>query len=202
MIMGNLDDRKPGLLRREPFLPAVYYAMIDGGFYLSLNEEMMHELIDTAQAKKEGKGQLVEAATSLHLSPGAAVDTKKILKRAVELQTNWQVRNVLPIWYGLYRSNLVPRDAQPEAAMETAYRYLGFVPVSPDGSTFRYDAAMDEVSNSRHGSFRKPVLERTTADSSPMNQLLESIKSIRTDLRFREDGIHTTITLETQQPSK
>ena len=33
---------------KDPFLPAVYYAMIDGAFYLTLNEAMLRDFIDRA----------------------------------------------------------------------------------------------------------------------------------------------------------
>src|SRR6266540_6623938 len=37
---------------------------------------------------------------------------------------------------------------------------------------------------------------RTTA---PLTRLLEQLRSIRADLRFREDGIHTVLTIERQK---
>jgi hypothetical protein len=45
-------------------------------------------------------------------------------------------------------------------------------------------------------------LQKTTADSSPLNQLLETLRSVRADLRFREDGIHTVLTLERTKTEK
>ena len=36
----------------DPFLPAVYYAMIDGAFYLTLNEPTLKGVIDSIAAKK------------------------------------------------------------------------------------------------------------------------------------------------------
>ena len=55
-----------------PFLPAVYYATIDGAFYLTLNETMLRDFIDRSQEKREGKRQTVEVNSSLYISPGAA----------------------------------------------------------------------------------------------------------------------------------
>jgi hypothetical protein len=52
------------------------------------------------------------------------------------------------------------------------------------------------VVNERHGSFRKPTLHKTTAEGSPLNFLLDQLRSLRADLRFREDGIHTVLTLD------
>jgi hypothetical protein len=52
------------------------------------------------------------------------------------------------------------------------------------------------VVNERHGSFRRPVLHRATADTSALGNLLEQLRSLRADLRFREDGIHTILTVD------
>jgi len=202
--MKMIGPLGPGEERRgkDPFLPAIYYAMIDSAFFLTLNEEMMRELIDSAVAKREGKVQTVEVNTSLYLAPGAAEHTKPLLKRLLELATNHQARTSLPIWYALYRGGIVAQDATPEQAAAASYRYLGFVPVSPDGTAYRYDRRYDEVVNERHGSFRKPVLANTTVDTSLLNQLLETLRSVRADLRFREDGIHTVLTLERRKAEK
>ncbi len=188
-VGGARRDRKDG------FLPAVYYATIDGGFYLTLNEGMMRSLIDGAQAKRDGKGT-VEVATSLYLAPKAAEHVKGLLRRLLEQQTHQQARTALPIWHALYKAGVVAPDARPEQAQEAAYRYLGYVPVSPDGTAYRYDGKYDEVVNERHGSIRKPTPKTTTAEGSPMNFLFEQLRSVRADLRFREDGIHTVLTLE------
>ncbi len=193
MVSQEWGDRRKR--KNDEFLPTLYYAMIDGGFYLTLNEEMMHSLIDGATAKRDGKGA-IEVASSLYVSPGAADQTKPLLRRLLERQTYHQARTSLPIWYALYRTGIVPEEATSEQAREAAYRYLGFVPVSPDGTGYRYDRKYDEVVSERHGSFRKPTLHTTTAETSPLNFLLDQLRSVRADLRFREDGIHTVLTLD------
>ncbi len=181
--------------RNDEFLPALYYALVDGGFYLTLNEAMLKRLIDDALAQRAARGT-VEVATSLYLAPAAAEQTKGLLRRLLEQQIYQQARTSLPIWYVLYRTGVVAEDAKPDQAQAAAYRYLGFVPVSPDGTAYRYDRTNDEVVNERHGSFRKPTLHPSTADRSPLNFLLDQLRSLRADLRFREDGIHTVLTLQ------
>jgi hypothetical protein len=119
-----------------------------------------------------------------------------LLRRLLERQTHQQARTALPIWYALYRTGIAAPDAAPEQARAAAYRYLGFVPVSPDGTAYKYDRDHDEVGNERHGSLRRPRLHPSTADTSPLNFLLDQLRSVRADLRFREDGIHTVLTLE------
>ncbi len=83
-----------------------------------------------------------------------------------------------------------------------AERYYGFVPVSPDGAAYVYDRRTDEVRNERHGSPSRPKTPKTLAENAPIKQLLEQLRSIRADLRFREDGIHTTVTVDRQSKEK
>jgi hypothetical protein len=188
--------------RGEPFLPAVFYAMIDGAFYLSLNEKMLHEVIDQAAATKEGKAETVEVNSSLYLSPAAAEQAGALLRRCLERQTSHQALGNEPVWHLLYRTGLVPDGADAEKARTVAYQYLGFVPVSPDGASYEYRRKTDEVVNQRHGSLRKPQVHKELADGAPLGRLLEQLRSVRADLRFREDGVHTVLTIDRQQAGK
>src|SRR5207237_651150 len=112
--------RRDSKAAKASFLPAIYYAMIDGGFYVTLNEEMMRRLIDGAAGKRDGK-QAVEVSTSLYLAPKAAQHTRGVLRHLLERQTYQQARTSLPIWYALYRTGIVAEDAKPEQAREAAY---------------------------------------------------------------------------------
>jgi hypothetical protein len=184
--------------KREPFLPAVYYATIDGAFYLTLNETMLHDLIDRAQDKREGKGALVEVNSSLYVSPSAAKLARSFVQKYLEKQVHEQALASAPLWYPLYRAGLIADGSDAAAVRELAERYYGFVPVSPDGAGFIYDRRLDEVRNERHGSPARPKTPRTLAENTPIRQLLEQLRTIRADLRFREDGIHTTLTVDRQ----
>ncbi len=183
---------------RKRFQPAVYYAMIDGGFYLALNEKMLHSLVGQMEARQKGEAKSVPVNTSLYLSPAAAKESGKLLRIGLESRTNQKALENLPLWYTLHRCGVVPEKT---GMQDAAYRYLGFVPVSPDGAPYRYDASRDEVVNERHGSARKPTLQKTLADETPLARVLEQLRSVRADLRFREDGIHTVLTID-RQPKK
>ena len=80
-------------------------------------------------------------------------------------------------------------------------QYFGFVPVSPDLAPFRYEWQKEEVVNLRHGSLRQPKLHKGIEANSPLGVMLEEFSSIRADLRFREDGIHTTLTMRKSAPA-
>jgi hypothetical protein len=191
--------RKPG---REPFLPAVYYAMIEGGFFLSPNEALLRDLIDRTQEKSGDKAQAIAVNSSLYLSPAAAEKTHGLLEKYLEEQVHQQALAGEPAWFALYRAGLIPADGDSKQVQAIADRWLGFVPVSPDGSPYSYDRKAGEVVNARHGSLRRPKTPKTLAEDAPLTKLLEQLRSIRADLRFREDGIHTVLTIDRQQKEK
>jgi hypothetical protein len=184
---------------RRRLEPAVYYAMIDGAFYFGLREEPLKDLIDRREARKESGEKAtpqVEVSSSLYLGPKAAVQAKDL----VQLYLGWEAhrRALLSdrLMYALYRSRVVSPADTSDAVEAAALQYLGFVPVSPDGAPFHYDAKKDEVVNQRHGSVRQPRFQLGGEASSPAERLLlEQLATMRADLRFREDGIHTTLTL-------
>ena len=87
-------------------------------------------------------------------------------------------------------------DAGEAARKEAARRFLGFVPVSADGSAYRYDARRGEVVNGRHGSHRRPELHGRVAEGSELGKLLDQVKGLRAELRFLDDGLHTVLTID------
>lgn len=177
---------------------AFYYALLDGAFYLSLREEPIKELVDRSVARKESgeKGRpTVEASASLHLAPGAAVQAKDLLTLYLEWEGHRRAQQSNRLLYALFHSNVAGPADTSEAVEAAALQYLGYIPVSPDHAPFRYDPQYDEVSNQRHGTLRKPKLHPAIDAASPSGQLLQQLTSIRADLRFREDGVHATVTL-------
>jgi hypothetical protein len=187
---------------KNPFLPAVCYAMIDGAFYLTPSEVMLRDFIDRAQEKREGKSQIVKVNSSLYISPGAAKLTRGLIQKYLEKQIHEQALASAPLWYPLYHARLIAGGSDATAVRELAARYYGFVPVSPDGASYSYDRRVDEVRNERHGSPARPKAHKTLAENAPIEQLLEQLQTIRADLRFREDGIHTTLTVDRQVSKK
>jgi hypothetical protein len=179
--------------------PTFYYALVDGAFYLSFKEEPIKDLIDRSVALKDSKGKQNEVAeinSSLHLGPKGAVKAKDLLKLYLEYETHRRAQTNNRLLYALFKSNVVgPQDDSP-AVEAAALNYLGFVPVSPDLAPFRYERQKEEVINLRHGSVRQPKLAKGIDAASPMSKMLDQFATIRADLRFREDGIHTTLTMK------
>jgi hypothetical protein len=186
------------------FLPVVYYATIDGVWYASFREESIRELIDLSADRREGKRGRKETDplnTSFRFEPGAAPRATAVLGAYVEWQAHRRALTGAPMWYALYRAGVLPADADAKQRDEAALHYFGYVPISPDGAAYRYRAAFDDVINERHGSFGEPRLHGRLAEESPVARLLKQWGNLRADLRFREDGIHTVLTLE-RNPKK
>jgi len=76
------------------------------------------------------------------------------------------------------------------------------LPISPDGAADRDDNRTDEVIHARHGSLRRPRLHGSLNTKSPLTELLGQLQTVRADLPFREDGIHTILTIERKPPQK
>ena len=43
---------------------------------------------------------------------------------------------------------------------------------------------------------RRAAVRPTLSPNAPVRRLMEQFRTLRTDLKFREDGIHTTVTFE------
>ena len=189
---------------KEPFTPAIYYGLIEGGLYVSFNESALRELVDRAADAKEGKaGEPVEINSSLYVSPAAASDkVKDFVRFYAEKESQQRALDNIPIWHVLYHGGLLAADAKPEVQQATARKFFGFVPVSPEGAAYKYEAKTDEVVNERHGSLRTPKKNAAVEGDSPVGLLLEQFKNVRADLRFREDGIHTTLSIARKKAAK
>jgi len=177
----------------------LYHAVIDGGWYAGLDKGAIKDLIDRAAERKKNppaKAQTVPINASWHMAPRAADQARAALGQYLEWETHKRAMPNDALWYALYRANLVQDDMPEHARRAAALKFLGFIPVSPDDAPYRYNAGKDEIVNQRHGSLRQPRLHAAIAEQSPLVELLRQFPTMRIDLRFREDGFHSTIILE------
>jgi hypothetical protein len=185
--------------------PVYYHAQVEGVWYLSFSQEALRDQIDRVLALREGKGpggkDKVEVSSSLYVAPEAMFSAGTAVSSYLEWETHRRALANEPLWYALYRGGLLADDASEVRRREVAMRYLGFVPVSPDGAAYRYERRTGEVANDRHGTVRRPHLNRALDEHSPLAGLLDQLRTIRVDLRFREDGVHTVLTME-RKPAK
>jgi hypothetical protein len=173
----------------------VYSALIDDGYYLSLREDALRRLIDASRARKKRDREeagLRHASMLLDSTPERAGGT---LRLWLEWETHRRALTNNAVWEALIQGHAVRSWAPAREREESAYRLLGFVPVSPDGATYDYDTRAGEASNRRHGSYRAWKLHTDLDERSALRGLLDQVRGVRADLRFREDGIHTTLTM-------
>jgi hypothetical protein len=197
----------PGTPREQRFAPTLYHAYVEDGWYLSGREELLKELADRAAARREGKalipaGEGVVVNTGLYLAPQALVQARDAAGSFLEWESHRRALGSAPQWYALFRCRLLPEDLSEQTMQDVALHYFGYVPVSPDGALYRYGARADEVLNRRHGSAAQPQWHRVIDAESPLGQLLEEFRTVRVDLRFREDGLETMVTIERKGPRR
>jgi hypothetical protein len=186
-------------VKKDPFLPAVYYALVDGAWYISLQEQPIKDMVDRAEARRkrpaDAKAEGRPVNSALYLSPSAAVSAKDYLRGYLERETHRRALANASVWYAFERAGLLRgKDGEP-ARQAVLHQYLGYVPVSPDGSPYGYEPRTDEVTNARHGSPRRPTPKPAVDPNSPLGRLLDTTRDVSADLRFREDGVHTTVTI-------
>ena len=189
------DSKTPAKKRFEPEL---YHGQIDGVWYASFRVEVLREVIDRSlgrDGKEPDSKEVREVNTAVHIAPEALLTARDALNGYLEWETQRRARANLPLWEALYRGGVLTANAGREEMREAAMRWYGFVPVSPDGADYRYSRQREEVVNERHGSFTRPELHARPSEKSPLGQLLQQITSLQAELRFREDGVHTTLTI-------
>jgi hypothetical protein len=186
--------------------PATLYVVgIDTGVHFSTSEEFIKKLIDQADAlKKDGGAKPAprpEVNAGFVIAPGNAREAASLLLeyegRSLALLNN-------QVWRSFYQAGLLspaPREAPPkgeaqEKDQERVRQFLGFIPVSPDGSPYQYDPRLREVVSRRHGSHRRPQLHDQVEPASDLGRLLAQIATLRAELRFHENGLHTVLTIE------
>ena len=181
-------EETEGFVRVSPHI-----ATTEGRGFLSLNRKTLeHQLDRWLERGKEKPKDLVEANMSLYLAPPKDKDLEAVLG-LLEWEIHKRGLSATAMWQALHRKGgAFGHEGAP--ATRVALRLLGFVPVSPDGTGFVFDEKLGQVRNERHGSLSRPVYHGRLA--SEKGHVLSWLRSFRADLRFREDGIHTTMTLD------
>jgi hypothetical protein len=173
--------------------PVLYHAKIGGVWYAGFTERTFRDMIDQVGGRK---GDKTDVNTSVYIAPEAIFEAREAMRGYLEWETHRRATANTPLWEVLYQAGVVKPGDGDDVCARTAFHYFGFVPVSHDGALYRFDQATREVVNARHGSLRRPRLHDDLAPKSPLADLLQQLRTIRADLLFREDGIHTTLTLD------
>jgi hypothetical protein len=170
---------------------ALHVALIDKILFVSANEDLLKKVIDQAQKKPAEQAREVNAG--LFISPANAGAAASLF---LEYEGHSLALLNNQVWNAFYQTGLLAPDAAEAVRKETARRFLGSIPVSPDGTSYRYDARLGEVLNGRHGSLRQPDLHSRVAEGSELARLLDQLRSLRAELRFEENNLHTVLTID------
>jgi hypothetical protein len=172
---------------------ALHVTSVDKVVYLTANEDLIKKLIDQAAGKKPGEKPVREVNSGLFISPANAGPAASLF---LEYEGHSLALLNNQVWNSFYQTGLLAPDATEAVRKETARRFLGSIPVSPDGTPYRYDARLGEVLNGRHGSLRRPDLHSRVAEGSELARVLDQLRSLRAELQFGENSLHTVLTIE------
>ena len=185
-----LKDLPKGVLRPKQ----VYATKVRDGYYFGLDAANMKRRIDFAlRNEKPGDGEGVHAA--LHLTPPGGKGGKA-LAAYIDWRTHVTTQATLAQWEGFYAAGLVAPGLKPAARDAVVRRLLGYVPVSGDGTASSWRAKEGRMVNEHHGTLASPSFRGKLPVDAPMANLLRTLRCVDAGLRFREDGLHTTITLD------
>jgi hypothetical protein len=188
------------------FAPTYWHAQVDGAWYLSMSEAALREQIDRSVARRDGKGppkgETITFNSTMYLSPEAAFHANDALQAFLEWETHKRAVANGPYWLALYHGGVLDAKASTAECNAAALKFYGFIPVSPDDAPYDYDRRVADVVNRRHGSLARPVLHDKLDGQSSVQQFITDLRSVRVDLRFREDGVHTTLTLDRKKVEK
>lgn len=173
--------------------PVLYHAHVGDRWCLSLSESAIQRAIDRNGGSSD-KGASAQVAAAV--SPREAVLARPALRLLLEWESHRRAWPGNAAWYPLYRSGLLAADAPPATQRDVALRYLGFVPVSPEGAVYVYDPIRDEVVNRRHGSLRRPELLPGIDETSPLGSLLEQFAAVQAEVTFPGDEVRLRGTID------
>ncbi len=175
--------------------PALYYATIEDGFYISTQPSSLRSLIDRLYKPRDNTPVAsadVNANVLLFVAPRAAELARPSVAYFLEQQArqiSW--RNLAQVWM-LGRCGLL----QDRSVDDSARAYLGYGLVCPDGGTYRYDASKGTALCSVHGTLEQPVRHNAPPPSSPLGGMLETIDVLTAHLRFTQEGIATQVNID------
>ncbi|UCC32030.1 MAG: hypothetical protein JSU86_07070, partial [Phycisphaerales bacterium] len=174
--------------------PALYYATIEDGFYVSTQASALRKLIDRLRGfaesgDQESKG--VKANAMLYVAPRAAELARPTVSYFLEQrarQVSWQ--NLAQVWL-LGRCGLLGDRTLDEVSRS----YLGYRLVCPDGGTYKFDTATGSAKSTVHGPLERPLRLEASPPGSPIDRLLEQIELVTARVQFAEDGLASQVSI-------
>jgi hypothetical protein len=186
-----------GLLPTKEAPRALFVATFGPSLYISPNIDAVRKLIAQSQEKKEERDREQddeqEITMRLTLRPEKARQAAGLL---FEYEDHCLTLLNNEVWNCFYKAGILAADAPEKERLATVRQFLGYLPVSPTGSDYSFDARTGEVVNRRHGSYRQPLLHRDVESDSDLGRFLDRLRSVRAELRFQDNGIRAWLTIE------
>lgn len=175
--------------------PALYYATIQDGFYVSTQASALRGLTDRLAEVSQGVPAVdppIQANMMAYAAPRAAEKIRPTASVFLEHQGRqvcW--RNLVQVWL-LGRCGLL-EDA---SVASVAPRFLGYGVVCPDGGRYRFDAVAGEAVCSVHGRHVDPMRLDAPPPDSPIGRLLDEVERVTAQLRFTPEGLATQVSIQ------
>jgi hypothetical protein len=171
--------------------PAIYYATIGDGFYLSTQAGALRRLIDRVSTESAGSAPAETCSANLYLyaAPSAAELVRPAVSALLEHRARQvSVQNMMQVWL-LGRAGVLEKMDLDAGARN----YLGYRLACPDGGVYQYDAQTGDVTCSVHERVRQPASLAELPEGAVLRQLLDSIETLVSSLRFTKEGVSTTV---------
>ncbi len=171
--------------------PALYYATIEDGFYVSTQASALRHLIDVLRDPPAARAPSAseKANVLLYVAPGAAEKARPTISFILEQKAREvSLRNLAQVWL-LGRCGLL-EDARLD---EVAPARLGYRLVCPNGGAYTFDPHTASVASSIYGPLDQPMRLDALPAESPLNELLDDIETVTACLRFTKEGLMTQI---------
>jgi hypothetical protein len=174
---------------------ALYVAAAGEALHISASPDMIRKQIDAAKAEKRP----AKVKTSRDSSIAVSLSPRNARRAAAALLDYESHRLALlnnQAWNCFYQTGLLSGPADKPASQRLLRHFLGYVPVSPDDSSYVQHRLHGEVINRRHGSLGSPIRHSAVAPNSDPGRLLDDIRALRVELRFQNNGLHSVLTIE------
>jgi hypothetical protein len=188
---------------------AVYYALTESALVLSLNEDVLHQVLDQLADRPpallaKGKPEPADAGQVVVELSGNKGDAL-FQSLAFAAGAAWSLQGNGS--RDLARSVLLgarDQSSDPIAVRELMRAYLGTVAVTPDGK--EYSLAPDGVRDPVRGTDHAPIYPALPVPGSPLEDVLARLARVRTALSFDDEptpasgqplsSLHARVTLE------
>ncbi len=192
---GGDAASQPADLERSP---ALFYAIIGDGFYLSTRPGPLRKLVDQTLAERKrgdaaAAGPAIEANALVQISPAAARQARPAVEFVLEQPARAAATLAAAELWMLGRCNALSDERPAEIVSPLV---LGYSLACPHGGTIKWEAATRDVVSSVYGPLRERRRTLALPEQSRIRRLLDEFGTTRASVRFTEEGLMASVELE------